>query len=56
MEKLNVIQETLFNPKNMTINNNNEDTEEEIIVNDNEFDNSRCIQNEKLNETKFPKL
>jgi hypothetical protein len=41
--------------KNMAINNN-EDTEEEILVNDNEFDNSRCIQNEKLNETKFPKL
>ena len=42
--------------KNLDINNNNDDTEEEIIVNDNEFDNSRLIQNNKLNETKFPKL
>ena len=43
--------------KNMNINDNNsEDNEEEIIVNDNEFDNSRSIQNDKLNETKFPKL
>ena len=42
--------------KNLDINNNNDDTEEEIIVNDNEFDNSRLIHNEKLNETKFPQL
>ena len=42
--------------KNLNINNNNEDTEDEIIVNDNEFDNSRLIQNNKLNETKFPQL
>ena len=43
--------------KNMNINTNNEDTEEEIIINDNnEFDNSKSMQNNKLNETKFPKL
>ena len=41
--------------KIMNINDNNED-EEEIIVNDKEFDDSRCIQNDKLNATKFPKL
>ena len=42
--------------KNLNDNNNNVETDEEIIVNDNEFDNSRSIQNDKLNETKFPKL
>ena len=42
--------------KNIATNNNEDNTEEEIIMNDNEFDNSRCIQNEKLIETKFPKL
>ena len=42
--------------KNVNDNNNNVETDEEIIVNDNEFDNSRSIQNDKLNETKFPKL
>ena len=42
--------------KNMNINENNDDSDEDIIVDDNEFDNSRSIQNEKLNETKFPKL
>ena len=42
--------------KNMNINDNNEENEEEIIVNDNEFDNSRSIQKIKLNETKFPNL
>ena len=51
-------QKTLKEKKknNLNINDNNGDTDEEIIVNDNEFDNSRCIQNDKLNETKFPQL
>ena len=42
--------------KKLKINDDNEETDEEIIVNDNEFDNSRFISNDKLNETKFPKL
>ena len=42
--------------KKLKINDDNEETEEEIIVNDNEFDNSRFISNDKLIETKFPKL
>ena len=43
--------------KNMKITDNNEESDEDIIiVDDNEFDNSRSIQNKKLNETKFPKL
>ena len=43
--------------KYMNINTNNEDTEEEIIINDNnEFDNPKTMQNNKLNETKFPNL
>ena len=42
--------------KKLKINDDNEETDEEIIVNDNEFDNSRFILNDKLNETKFPKL
>ena len=42
--------------KKLNKNNKNEDTDEEIIVNDNEFDNSRFISIDKLIETKFPKL
>ena len=42
--------------KKLKITDDNEDTDEEIIVNDNEFDNSRFISNDKLIETKFPKL
>ena len=42
--------------KKLTINDTNEGTDEEIIVNDNEFDNSRFISTDKLIETKFPKL
>ena len=42
--------------KKLKINDDNEDTDEEIIVNDNEFDNSRFISNDKLIETTFPKL
>ena len=42
--------------KNMNINDNNEENEEEILINDNEFDNSRSIQRVKLIETKFPNL
>ena len=37
-------------------NNNNIESDDDIIVNDNEFENSRCIQSDKLQETKFPKL
>ena len=39
----------------ININDNKEynvETEEEIIVNDNEFDNSKCTKNDKLNQTK----
>ena len=42
--------------KKLKITDDNEDTDEEIIVNDNEFDNSRFISTNKLIETKFPKL
>ena len=42
--------------KKLKITDDNEDTDEEIIVNDNEFDNSRFISTDKLIETKFPKL
>ena len=42
--------------KNMNIDDNNEEIDEDIIVHDNEFDNSSCLKNDKLNETKFPKL
>ena len=42
--------------KKLNINDDNEDTDEEIIVNDNEFENSRFISTDKLKETKFPKL
>ena len=42
--------------KKLNINDDNEETDEEIIVNDNEFDNSRFISTDKLKETKFPKL
>ncbi len=35
---------------------NNILTNEEIIMKDNEFDDSRYIQNDKLNETKFPQI
>ena len=42
--------------KKLKINDDNIDTDEEIIVNDNEFDNSRFISTDKLKETKFPKL
>ena len=42
--------------KKLSINDDNEDTDEEIIVNDNEFENSRFISTDKLIETKFPKL
>ena len=42
--------------KKLNINDDKEETDEEIIVNDNEFDNSRFISTDKLKETKFPKL
>ena len=42
--------------KKLNINDDNEETDDEIIVNDNEFDNSRFFLNDKLNENKFPKL
>ena len=38
------------------INDNDENDDEDIIVNDNEFESSHCLNNSKLNETKFPKL
>ena len=42
--------------KKLKINDDNIETDEEIIVNDNEFDNSPFIPKDKLIETKFPKL
>ena len=42
--------------KNMNIDDNNEEIDEDIIVHDSEFDNSSCLKNDKLKETKFPKL
>ena len=42
--------------KKLNINDDNEETDDEIIVNDNEFENSRFFLNDKLNENKFPKL
>ena len=42
--------------KNTNDDNNNIWTNEEIIMNGNEFDDSRYIQNDKLNGTKFPKI
>ena len=42
--------------KKLSINDDFEDTDEEIIVDDNEFDNSKFILNDKMIETKFPKL
>ena len=46
----------IFNRNSNIKNNNNTESDEEIIINDNEFENSRSIQNDKLHETKFPKL
>lgn len=40
----------------MNIDDNNEEIDEDIIVHDSEFDNSSCLKNDKLKETKFPKL
>ena len=42
--------------KKLNINDDNEETDDEVIINDNEFDNTHFIPNDKLNETKFPKL
>ena len=40
----------------MNIDDYNEEIDEDIIVHDSEFDNSSCLKNDKLKETKFPKL
>ena len=40
----------------LNINDDNEETDDEIIVDDNEFENSKFFLNDKLKETKFPKL
>ena len=37
-------------------NNTNPDSDDEVLINDNEFENSKHTQNEKLHETEFPKL
>ena len=54
---LDVINKDISNiKKSFTKINISPDSEDEIIINDNEFENSRHIRNENFHETKFPKL